>query len=138
MTIKYALVFGRICSYVDGTVKKVPNQWVPGTIDVEWKDPHGITNRVAGEENFITGAHDELLAIVRAEQEKIDRDVLVVLNQSFLNPTPNERELVKLMVEDGIDLNQITPKRVHAILRGLQPYFDDYATLADAYLEYMH
>lgn len=138
MSIAYALVCGRIEAYVKETVRVVPNPYDPSINNVEYKSPFGMDCVVPGEEYFVRGTHSELLAIIRAEQEKTDRDVHVVLNQSFLNPTLNERELVRLMVEDGIDLNQITPKRVKAILRDLQPYSECYASLADAYMDYMH
>lgn len=137
MTIKYALVAGKICEYVDGTVTRVPNKFVDGVIDIEWKDARGVTNVVAGEENFITGSYDELVDVVRKERAKIEEDVFAVLER-FSHPSINETAVIRLMVEDGEELDSITPERVSTVLKGMFKLRDVCNSMEEAYMCYMH
>ena len=138
MTIKHALVAGEICQYVDGTVTRVPNQWVPGVVDIQWKDPRGVTNVVSGEDNFIPGAYNDLVDMVRQAREAIERDVRVGLNQSFFRPSDTEKAIGRLMVQDGEDLNNITPRRVKKVWEGMLRLYDVCNTMEEAYMCYMH
>ena len=138
MDIGYALVCGRIEAYVKGTVTVVPNPYDPSINNVEYKSPFGVNCVVPGEEYFVRGTLDELKAIVAEERNAIQRTVEKVLNDKFYEPTDTERTLVRFLVEDGVDVEEITPDRVSAIWRGMQPHFQWCGSMEDAYMDYMH
>lgn len=138
MSIAYALVCGRIEAYEEGTVKVVPNPYNPSINNVEYKSPSGMDCIVPGEEYFIRGTLEELQAIVEKEHNAIQCAVDSVLNDKFLNPSDTEKTLVRFLVEDGVDTEDITPERVNAIWRGMQPYFEWCGSFEDAYMDYMH
>lgn len=76
--------------------------------------------------------------MVRKAKEAIERDVRVVLNQSFFRPSDTEKAIVRLMVQDGEDLNSITPRRVKKVWEGMLRLSDVCNTMEEAYMCYMH
>ena len=138
MSIAYALVCGRITAYEEGTVKVVPSPYNPSIKNLEYKSPFGMNCIVPGEEYFVRGTLDELKAIVAEEHNAIHRTVDSVLNDKFHNPSDTEKTLVRFLIEDGVDIEDITPERVSAIWRGMQPYFEWCGSFEDAYMDYMH
>ena len=138
MSIAYALVCGRIEAYEEGTVKIVPNPYDPSINNVEYKSPFGVNCIVPGEEYFVRGTLDELKAIVAEERNSIQRTVEKVLKDKFYKPSDTEKTLVRFLVEDGLDADDITPYRVSAIWKGMQPHFEWCSSMKDAYMDYMH
>lgn len=115
MSIAYALVCGRIEAYEEGTVKIVPNPYYPSINNVEYKSPFGVNCVVPVEEYFVRGTLDELKAIVAEERNSIQCTVEKVLKDKFYKPSDTEKTLIRFLVEDGLDAEDITPDYVSAI-----------------------
>lgn len=137
MTIKYALVSNEIISYVDGTVTRVPNQWVPGVFDICWKDSRGL-DCVTPEDNFQEGTYEELVQIIRAQQEAIEQDIQRVIDASFTDASSNQKAVIRLLICDGQDPEYITEEFVNNVLRGMSRLYDVCNSLEEAYMCYMH
>lgn len=137
MTIKHALVSNRIISYVEGTVTRVPNQWVPGSFDICWKDSQGI-NCVTPEDNFQEGSYEELVQIIQAQHDAIERDIQRVIDASFPNASTNQKAVIRFLICDGEDPEYITEEFVNSVLRGMSSWYDVCNSLEEAYMCYMH
>lgn len=133
--LKYALVCGRIESYLDGTVEYFKGR--DGVTElVSWVNAYG-TQCMSESRAFQMGSLEELKEIVN-NKERLVQDKIRKAQERFENASESQRKIIEFLVRDGFEYDELTESYINRVLRGIRRHMECNATFEDAYLDYMH